>query len=164
MAIAAFMLQAVHAGAEIPAAYSPMPIEAPFAFTERTFDLTPALERARAEGKLLFVYLGAKNCGFCKEYEIFLTRNRDALVPIYSNLVVADLRTFLSGPAVYLQVGKRKYSFKEFDALVGNGGARVSYPRFWLVTADLKPARRLTGGTKFYRDIEEHKRQMSRPS
>src|SRR6185369_7163209 len=47
MTIAAFMMQALHAGAEIPDAYAPMPVEAPFAFSERTFDLTPALERAR---------------------------------------------------------------------------------------------------------------------
>jgi hypothetical protein len=164
MAFAAFVLQALHVGAEIPAAYAPMPVEAPFAFSERTFDLTPALERARAEGKLLFVYLGAKNCGFCKEYEIFLTRNREALAPAYSQLVVADIRTWLTGPDVYLQVGKRKYSFKEFNALVGDGNGKLTYPRFWLVTADMKPARKLPSGSRFYRDVEEHKKLIARPS
>ena len=112
----------------------------------------------------LFVYLGAKNCGFCKQYEIFLTRNRDALAPTYSKLVVADIRTWLTGPDVYLQVGKRKYSFKEFNALVGDGNGKVTYPRFWLVTADMKPARKLPSGSTFYRDVEEHKRLLARPS
>lgn len=164
IALAAFTLQALQAGAEIPAAYAPIAVEAPFAFTERTFDLTPALERARAEGKLLFVYLGAKNCGFCKEYEMFLARNRDALAPAYSKLVVADIRTWLTGPDVYLQVGKRKYSFKEFNALVGDGSGKLTYPRYWLVTADMKPARKLPAGSTFYRNVEEHKKLLSRPS
>jgi thiol-disulfide isomerase/thioredoxin len=140
IALAAFVLHALPAGAEIPAAYAPMAVEAPFAFTERCFDLTPALERARAEKKLVLVYLGASNCPYCKQYERFLGANRDALAPVYSQLVVADIRTHLTGPDVYFQVGKRKYSFKEFNALVGDGNGRVTYPRYWLITADMKPA------------------------
>jgi hypothetical protein len=164
MALAAMALGSFHAVADIPSAYSPLPVEAPFAFSERVFDLTPAVERARAEKKLLFVYFGAKNCPYCKEYERFLSENQPALGPLYGQHVLADIRTYLSGPDVYFKVGNRKYSFKEFATIAGDGNGRTTYPRFWLLTADLRPARKMPQGSTAYRNLEEHKRLVARPS
>ena len=164
LALSLLAASALAARADIPDTYSPLPVEAPFAFTERVFDLTPAIERARAEGKLLFVYFGAKNCPYCKEYEIFLQKNREALGPVYAQHVVADVRTYLTGPDVFFKVGKRKYSFREFASVAGDLHGKTTYPRFWLLTADLKPARKLPQGSKPYGNLEEHKRLLSRPS
>jgi len=164
LGIAAVVLGALAARADMPAQYAPMPIEAPFALNERVFDLTPALERARAEGKLLFVYFGAKNCPYCKQYESFLDQHRDALVPVYGKHVVADIRTYIRGPDVYFKVGNRKYSFREFATIVGDSNSRTTYPRFWLVNADLRPARRLPQTSKPYGELQEHIRLVSRPS
>jgi hypothetical protein len=164
MALAAMTLGSFQAGADIPAAYSPLPVEAPFAFTERVFDLTPAVERARTEKKLLFVYFGAKNCPYCKEYERFLSDNQADLGPMYGQHVLADVRTHLSGPGVYFKVGDRKYSFKEFAAIAGDANGKTTYPRFWLLTADLRPARKMPQGSTTYRNLEQHKRLLARPS
>jgi thioredoxin-related protein len=164
MALAALTLGSLHVLADIPSAYSPLPVEAPFAFTERVFDLTPALERARSEKKLLFVYFGAKNCPYCKEYERFLTDNQAALQPLYGQHVLADIRTHLRGPEVYFKVGDRKYSFKEFAGIAGDANGKTTYPRFWLLTADLKPARKMPQGAGPYRNLEDHKRLVARPS
>ena len=164
LGIAAIVLGSAGAMADMPAAYSPMPIEAPFAFSERVFDLTPALERARAERKLLFVYFGAKNCPYCKEYEMFLGKHRDALAPVYGQHVVADIRTYLTGPDVYFKVGNRKYTFKELATIAGDSNTKTTWPRFWLFTPDLRPARKMPQGSKPYGDLQEHIRLVSRPS
>jgi thioredoxin-related protein len=164
MAVVALTLGSLQAVADIPSAYSPLPVEAPFAFSERVFDLTPAVERARAEKKLLFVYFGAKNCPYCKAYERFLSDHQAALGPVYGQHVLADIRTYITGPDVYFKVGEKKYSFREFAAIAGDANGRTTYPRFWLLTADLKPARKMPQGSTAYRNLEEHKRLIARPS
>jgi hypothetical protein len=72
------LAQAPMAAAQIPDAFRPMVVEPPMSLTERRFDLTAAIQRARAEKKLLFVYLGARDCPYCVQYEKFLRANTEA--------------------------------------------------------------------------------------
>lgn len=160
LALLFLLAHAPFALAQIPDSFRPVVVEAPFAMGERRFDLTPAIARARAEKKLLFVYLGARDCPYCVQYEKFLRANTDALLPVYSRHVVVDIRTWLRGPDPYFQVGDRKYSFGEFNTVVGDRGRqRPSYPYFWLLTPDLK-AKELPRGTQLFRDLEQHKRAL----
>lgn len=148
--------------AEIPEPFHPVVVESPSSLGERRFDLTQAVARARAEKKLLFVYLGARDCPYCVQYERFLRRNQEILLPVYARHVVVDIRTWLRGPEPYFQVGDRKYTFSEFNAVVGGDRGRKSpsYPYFWLLTPDLK-AKQLPRGTELFRTVEEHRRALS---
>ena len=159
--VALALLQACVAAAQIPDAFRPLVVEAPFALAERRFDLNPAIAKARAEKKLLFVYLGAHDCPYCVQYVRFLRANTDALLPVYSRHVVVDIRTWLRGPEPTFLVGDRKYTFAEFQSVVGSrAGKRLVYPSFWLLTPDLK-ARPLPTGTNLFRSLDEHRKALS---
>lgn len=146
------------AEAQIPSAFQPVVVSGSQSAATRNFDLTAAIALARAENKLLFVYLGAHDCPFCKQYERFLRRNEDLLLPIYKRHVVVDIRTSLRSPEPVFQVGTRTYSFGEFQDLVGYRGRRKpAYPYFWLLTPDLR-AKAIPEGTQFFRDLQTHKR------
>jgi thiol-disulfide isomerase/thioredoxin len=64
------LVQAVRA--EIPEAYHPIVVKAPFSLSERVFDLTPGFAKAKAMNMPVLVYLGAADCPPCKEYTKFL--------------------------------------------------------------------------------------------
>ena len=154
------LVQPPLAAAQIPDPFRPLVVEAPFALSERRFDLNPAIAKARAEKKLLFVYLGARDCPYCVQYERFLRANIDALLPVYSRHVVVDIRTWLKGPDPAFLAGGRKYSFGEFNAVVGDRGPKSPrYPYFWLLTPDLK-AKPLPNGTRLFSSVEEHRRAL----
>lgn len=149
------------APAQIPESYRPLVVEAPFSLLERRFDLNAALERARSEKKLLFVYLGARDCPYCTQYERFLKAHGQVLAPVYARHVVVDIRTWLKGPEPVLQVGKRKYTFGEFNVLVGDRGPnRPRYPYFWLVDPVTLKAKDLPKGSAFFGDIGVHRRAL----
>lgn len=149
------------AGAQIPDAFRPLVVEAPFALAERQFDLNPAIAKARAEKKLLFVYLGAHDCPYCVQYVRFLRANTEALLPVYSRHVVVDIRTWLKGPQPTFLVGDRKYTFAEFQSVVGGPARKQAvYPTFWLLTPDLK-ARPLPAGTNLFKSVDEHRKALS---
>jgi hypothetical protein len=155
------LLQAGLAAAQIPDRFQPLVVEAPFALSERRFDLNPAIAKARAEKKLLFVYLGAHDCPYCVQYVRFLRANTEALLPVYSRHVVVDIRTWLKGPDPTFLVGDRKHTFAEFQAVVGDRGRkRVVYPYFWLLTPELK-AKPLPAGTQLFRSLDEHRKALS---
>lgn len=79
--------------AGIPDNYSPIAIEPPFSFSERLIDLTPAITKAKRDGKPILIYMGAQDCPPCKQYEQFLEQNHSALASTYESLVVVDVRS-----------------------------------------------------------------------
>ena len=95
---------------------------------------------------------------------MFLAKHQGTLAPVYAKHVVADIRTYITGPDVYFKVGNRKYKFSEFASAAGDGIAKTTYPRFWLIRPDLTPARKLPQGSKPYGDLQEHIRLLTRPS
>jgi hypothetical protein len=140
--------------ATIPDEYVPLVVKAPFAFTERVFDLTPAVELARRERKPLFIYLGAADCPPCVEYKHFLTKHREELRDAFSRVVLVDIRTWIRGPAIHFTVDGRRYTFDEFKAQVGDVTTQFTYPYFWFVSADLKQLRQLPRGSRNYLSVE----------
>jgi thioredoxin-related protein len=131
---ALLLLLAVAAQAEIPAAYSPIVLQAPAAgVDERVFDLTAAFRRAREEGKPLLVYLGAPDCPACREYTRFLRDHQSALAALFANAVVVDIRTSIRGPRPTFVLDGRRYGVAEFKALIGNTDPGLSYPTLWLI-------------------------------
>ena len=150
--LAAFAL-AAHA--TIPDAFGPVVAEAA---RDGTVDLNPAIARARAERKPLLIYLGAHDCPYCRQYDRFTRSHQAALLAAYSRYVVVDIRTSLRAPGPFFRVGDRRYSFAEFQSVVGDRGSkRAFFPYFWLVTPELK-AREIPRGSAFFRDLREHQR------
>lgn len=134
------------AAAQIPDSYRPMVIEPPLSLSARVIDLTPAVDRARREGKPLYLYLGARDCPPCKAYTGFLQANREALQPAFDQVVVADVRTWLRGPALVFKIGEQHYTAAEFKALVGDVNQGLSYPSYWLLTPQLRQVRQFPKG------------------
>ncbi|MFL5578958.1 MAG: thioredoxin family protein [Gemmatimonadaceae bacterium] len=156
----ALVLSPPLAAAGIPDPFRPMVVDAPFAMSERRFDLNPAIAKARAEKKLLFVYLGASDCPYCVAYERFLRAHTQALLPVYERYVVVDIRTWLKGPKPTFLVGDRTYTFGDFNTAVGDRGPKSPrYPYFWILTPELK-AKALPRGDGFYSDVGEHRRAL----
>ena len=152
------------AHAEIPTSYKPLIIEPPFAFSEKIIDITPALNKAKAEKKPLLLYVGAHDCPPCKEYGKFLTINQAELIPAFDQFTVADIRTWLKGPKAVFVVNGQKYHFasKEFDGLrsfnefVGDTNKPV-YPSWWILSHEGKQLKQLPQGAKAFMDVERHK-------
>lgn len=157
----AFALAAALAGsasAALPAAYAPLVVE-PKGLPERAeFDLTPALARARREGKRLYVYLGASDCPFCRRYEAFLAHNADELRPHFAGWLIVDLRSQLRVQAdrLYLRVDGRSQPYAEFQRGIGDERARqLVYPSVWLFDAALKPLMQMPAGTGTFETVPE---------
>jgi thiol-disulfide isomerase/thioredoxin len=144
----------------IPADYQAIVVKSKFSFSERTFDLTPAVERARAENKNIFIYLGATDCPPCREYEIFLQRNGTNLKPSFEQLVVVDIQTWLRGPEIHFLIDEKKLSLAAFRELVGDGNTRLIYPSFWILSPQLKQIRQLPTGNKEFLDLQRHKEML----
>ena len=134
----ALALWALHARAEIPEEYQPIIIKPPFSFSERLIDLSVAVEKANSDNKALYIYLGAEDCPPCRTYKNFLFENRSALKEAFDNVILVDIRTWLKGPTLIFKVGEKKYSFAEFNALVGDNNKSLSYPYFWFISPTLK--------------------------
>jgi thioredoxin-related protein len=147
------------AQAGLPAAYQAMVVE-PEASGERTeFDLTPAMQRAKKEGKRLYVYLGASDCRFCRRYEAFLDKHAKELVPHFAErYLVVDLRSALmvTSSQLYLKAGSRSLAYVDFQRSIGDERARMLiYPNVWLFDAQLKPLMQMPSGAGTFETVAE---------
>ncbi len=158
--IAAVLLAfALPAAAVLPAAYAPMVVE-PRAVPEGAeFDLDPALQRARREGKSLYVYLGAHDCPFCRRYEAFLARHADELAPQFAKrYIVVDLRSALSikSARLLLRIGGRSQVYADALREMGDERARqLVYPSVWLLDAQARPLMQMPAGNGTFETVEE---------
>lgn len=147
------------AGAEgIPGAYSPVVIQPAGAPARTEFDLTAVAERAKRENKRLYVYLGAKECPYCRKYESFLEKNATELVPHFSDYIVVDLRSSLSvtDKSLFIRVRDTSLPYAEFQKSIGDVRARMLvYPLVWLFDGNLKPLMQVPAGTGTFQTVPE---------
>jgi hypothetical protein len=144
----------------IPDAYAPLRVPAAGTPPSIEFDLTPALERARREGRWIYLYLGARDCPFCRRYEAFLARHADELVPHFrARYLVVELRSMLSVTAAELRfrVGSRGYGYAEWMEALGDERARrLVYPSVWLLDGvPPRPLMQMPGGTGTFETVAE---------
>ena len=148
------------AQAAFPAAYAPMPVE-PVVDAQgvHEFDLRPAQARARREGKWLYVYLGAKDCAFCRKYEAFLTANAKELVPQFAaKYMVVDLHSALTvlDKQVVLRTDAMRLPYREFQQAIGDQRARLLvYPNVWVMDANAKPLMQMPAGAGTFQTVPE---------
>lgn len=123
------------------------------------FDLGPALQRARAEKKRLYVYLGANDCPFCRQYEAFLDRNADALLPHFAKeWLLVDLRSSLKVQAdrLHFRIGEQSWPYAEFMKRLGDERTRqLVYPSVWLLDGDARPLMQMPAGTGTFETVPE---------
>ena len=142
----------------IPGAYGPVVI-LPAGEPARTeFDLTAVADRAKRENKRLYVYLGAKDCAYCRKYESFLDKNSRELVPHFSEYIVVDLRSALSvtQDKLFIRVGDTSRPYAEFQKAIGDVRARMLvYPLVWLFDGNLKPLMQMPAGAGTFQTVPE---------
>lgn len=142
----------------IPAVYAPIVVEPAGAPARAEFDLDAALSRARRENKALYVYLGARECPYCRRYEAFLAANAAELVPHFANYIVVDLRSSLTirADALYIRAAGRSLPYGEFQRSIGDQRERLLvYPSVWLLDAALKPLMQMPAGTGTFQTVSE---------
>ena len=142
----------------LPPAYAPMVVEPAMVAGRAEFDLGPALARAQRENKRLYVYLGAKECPFCRRYEGFLGKNATELVPHFKPWIVVDLRSSLAFNAEKLvfRVGNSALNYTEFQRSIGDQRTRMLvYPSVWLFDTQLKPLMQMPAGNGTFETVEE---------
>lgn len=152
------LLGAPPAWAGIPAAYAPIVVELKGPPDHNEFDLSAAVQRARAEKKSLYVYLGARDCPYCRRYEAFLDKNAAALVPHFGSYLVVDLRSSLSvqAKALFIRVGDSSRAYADFQREIGDERARqLVYPSVWLLDTRLKPLMQMPAGTGTFETVDE---------
>jgi thioredoxin-related protein len=154
-----FGWSATAAAAGLPPRYSATVVQ-PAGTPERyEFDLSAALQRARAQGKRLYVYLGANDCPFCRKYEAFLERHADELVPHFAkDYLVVDLRSSLSVQAerLHFRIGEVSLPYAEFMRKIGDERARqLVYPSVWLLDSQGKPLMQMPAGTGTFETVPE---------
>ncbi len=156
---AAMVLVAGPAAAALPAAYAPLVIEARGLPERAEFDFSAALQRARREHKSLYVYLGARDCAYCRKYEAFLDQNASQLVPHFAaRYIVVDLRSALSiqAPRLFFRSGGRSLAYADFMRALGDERARqLVYPSVWLLGADARPLMQMPAGTGTFETVDE---------
>jgi thioredoxin-related protein len=152
-----FTAQTFAAG--FPPAYKPSVIQPAGLPEHYEFDLTAALQRARAENRRLYVYLGANDCPFCRKYEAFLDANAGALTSHFAkDYLVYDLRSTLKaqGERLRFRIGDKSWSYKEFMTTLGDERARqLVYPSVWLLGTDGKPLMQMPAGTGTFETVPE---------
>jgi len=147
--------------AGIPAPYQAMVVEPRVSGTPATweFDLAPALQRARKEGRSLYVYLGASDCPYCRKYEAFLAEHAKALLPHFRDkYIVVDLRSELNVQArqLVLRTDTLKLPYADFQKAIGDQRARLLvYPSVWLLDAAGKPLMQMPAGTGTFQTVPE---------
>lgn len=103
------------------------------------FDLRPAQQRARREGRRLYVYLGAGDCAYCRRYEAFLAAHAAELLPHFrAQYLLVDLRSQLSvlERQLVLRTEAVHAPYAEFQRSIGDQRARLLvYPSVWLLNA-----------------------------
>jgi thiol-disulfide isomerase/thioredoxin len=146
--------------AVMPAAYKAQVIEAQGLPERYEFDLTTALNQARKENRRLYVYLGARDCPFCRKYEAFLDKNAGELAPLFveKKYIVVELRSALSVQAnrLFIRIGKNSRAYADFQRDIGDERARqLVYPSVWLLDANAKPLMQMPAGTGTFETVEE---------
>ncbi|GAP33908.1 thioredoxin family protein [Piscinibacter sakaiensis] len=151
------LLLARPTAAALPAGYDPIVVQPTRDGERAEFDLRPALARARAEGKRLYVYLGASDCPYCRKYERFLAANLAALKPHFGPYLVVDLRSALSIQAdrLFLRAGERALAFVPFQQSIGDERTRLVYPSVWLLDAGGRPLMQMPAGTGTFETVPE---------
>jgi thioredoxin-related protein len=159
LALALLLAAAVSAAAGLPPAYKATVLQPQGVPDRYEFDLTAALERARAENKRLYIYLGANDCPFCRKYEAFLEANAAALAPHFAkDYLVYDIRSTLKVQADRLRfrIGERSWSYKEFMTHLGDERVRaLVYPSVWLLDGQGKPLMQMPAGTGTFETVPE---------
>lgn len=148
------------ARAAFPAAYAPMEVQPVVSATgQHEFDLRPAQQRARREGKSLYVYLGATDCPYCRRYEAFLTENARALAPLFAEkYLVVDLRSKLSvtDRQLFMHTEALNLPYADYQRAIGDQRARMLvYPSVWLLTPAGKPLMQMPAGTGTFQTVPE---------
>jgi thiol-disulfide isomerase/thioredoxin len=152
---------AAPAGAALPAAYQAMVVQPRISGQPATyeFDLAPALQRARQEGRWLYVYLGASDCPYCRKYEAFLAEHATELLPHFRpKYLLVDLRSELSvqAPQLVLRTDKLRLPYADFHRASGDQRARLLvYPSVWLLDANAKPLMQMPAGTGTFQTVPE---------
>ena len=155
--VASLAAFATWAAAGLPVAYQPMVIM-PTGLPDRAeFDLRPAIEQARVEGRRLYLYLGARECPYCRRYEAFLDSNADELRPHFAGYLVVDLRSSLKVEAtsVVLHTTLGRQTYAEFQAAIGDVRQRLVYPTVWLLDGKLKPLLQMPQGAGTFQTVPE---------
>lgn len=145
--------------AGIPPDYSPLVVR-PTGMPERfEFDLSAALERARTDNKRLYVYLGASDCPYCRQYETFLARNAAVLAPQFAkDYLVVDLRSNLSVTArrLYIRIGSSSLPYTDFQRSIGDARVRaLVYPCVWLLDRKARPLMQMPNGAGTFETVAE---------
>lgn len=158
-ALLAWALAGPAAAAGLPAAYGALVVQ-PVGLPERAeFDLDAALAQAKRKGKRLYVYLGAKECGYCRQYEAFLDKNAAELAPQFAaDYLVADLRGSLKVPAksVFIRVAGKSLPYAEFQQAIGDERSRqLIYPTIWLLDGQAKPLMQMPSGAGTFLTVPE---------
>ena len=147
------------AQAALPAAYNAIVIE-PRGLPERAeFDLSAALQRARQEKKRLYVYLGARDCPFCRRYEAFLDKNARELTSQFAEkYLLVDLRSALNiqAPRLFIRIGNRSLAYADFQRSIGDERERqLVYPSVWLLDGQARPLMQMPAGTGTFETVDE---------
>lgn len=149
------------AQAAFPDAYAPVAVQPQISASgQHEFDLRPAQQRARREGKALYVYLGASDCPYCRKYEQFLSASTRELVPRFApKYLVVDLRSQLSvtDRQLILRTEALRLPYADFQRAIGDQRARLLvYPSVWLLDATTgKPLMQMPAGTGTFQTVAE---------
>jgi thioredoxin-related protein len=158
-ALGGTLFGAAASAAGFPAAYAPIVITANGTPQRYEFDLTPALRRAQAEKKRLYVYLGADDCRYCRRYEAFLDKHAGELKPHFAkDWLVVDLRSTLSAQAskLFIRINDTSLPYAEFQRSIGDERARMLvYPSVWLFDTKLRTLMQMPAGTGTFETVEE---------
>lgn len=143
----------------LPTAYGAIVVQ-PTGLPERVeFDLRAAQAQAQRDGKSLYVYLGAKECGFCRRYEAFLAEHSAELVPHFAaRYLIVDLRSTLRIPAksVFFKTSTGTLPYTEFQAAIGDERVRMLvYPNVWVVDAAFKPLIQMPSGAGTFQTVPD---------
>ena len=157
---AGWLLACALAQAAFPAAYGPLVVQPQLIDGRQEFDLRPAQAQARQTGRRLYVYLGASDCSYCRQYEAFLTQNAQALVPQFAahQFMVVDLRSALSvtAPQLVLRTEQHRLAYADFQRAIGDARARLLvYPSVWVMDAQGKPLMQMPAGTGTFQTVPE---------
>lgn len=150
--------------ANVPLEYGAIVIKTPLSFSEHVFDLTPAVARARAENKPLFIYYSApaNQCPPCLVFERFLADNKEALVPEFRGVVLADVRGWLRPPKLIYVIDGQRYTFRQLNDRFGDARRQLWFPYIWYVTPTLQQIQQLGDGsggtpTEAFTNVEQLK-------
>jgi len=160
-------LWGTRAAAGLPAAYDAVVVEPRIGTPGPSgqpapweFDLRGAQQRARREGRRLYVYLGASDCPYCRRYEAFLAAHAAELLPHFrAQYLLVDLRSQLSvlERQLVLRTEGAHGPYAEFQRAIGDQRARLLvYPSVWLLDATTGlPLMQMPAGTGTFQTVPE---------